>query len=358
MGALIPPAPNVFKFLALFLCLFNGAYPTPLGNGTRSVNSASLTISNDDIDATVSNPPSMNSPKPPPSPTSEPTAAETPNSSRIVKKAEFISPSLFYQQGQMSVECPSQKGVMAIIRDYVGGTRRYPLPDLVGTGITAEEWNRQLDVWGKVIEDDPVAGKAKRYVQNLQKRCFACRCNSETARLVHETSPLRRNPCSNRMIALKCEVYFQYEGQALRFTTPPWDPPSLPLENLEPLEPYFDIDRSLWADHDPNDPNPPPIRLYGPQANPINLDFDLDDFLDFTGMGDQDMFDVPPGLEYEYGYGHGPHGYGYGFGEGSGGSGSGSGGSGRAKRDLGRRNKAYRVNEGDLETEKARMKRN
>ncbi|KAF3225533.1 hypothetical protein TWF191_005237 [Orbilia oligospora] len=130
------------------------------------------------------------------------------------------------------------------------------------------------------------------------------------------------------------------------------------IEYQEPLEPYFDIDRSLWADHDPNDPNPPPIRLYGPQANPINLDFDLDDFLDFTGMGDQDMFDVPPGLEYEYGYGHGPHGYGYGFGEGSGGSGSGSGGSGRAKRDLGRRNKAYRVNEGDLETEKARMKRN
>ncbi|KAF3177102.1 hypothetical protein TWF225_008499 [Orbilia oligospora] len=315
----------------------------------------------------------MNSPKLPPSPTSKPTAAETPNSSRIIKKAEFISPSLFYQQGQMSIECPNQKVVMAIIRDYVGGTRRYPLPDLVGTGITAEEWNRQLDVWGKVIEDNPVAGKAKRYVQNLQKRCFACRCNPETARLVHETNALLSNPCSNRMIALKCEVYFQcactvpliqptfnatyrsvplryfqdainripryireragddwiwevpssmaeYEGQILRFTTPLWDPPSLPLENSEPLEPYFDVDRSLWADHDPNDPNPPPIRLYGPQANPVNLDFDLDDFLDFTGTGDQDMFDVPPGLEYEHGL--------------------------------------YRVNEGDLETEKPRMKRN
>ncbi|KAF3255356.1 hypothetical protein TWF192_002712 [Orbilia oligospora] len=153
------------------------------------------------------------------------------------------------------------------------------------------------------------------------------------------------------MIALKCEVYF------LPLIQPTFNATyrSVPLRYFQDA-----INRipSLWADHDPNDPNPPPIRLYGPQANPINLDFDLDDFLDFTGMGDQDMFDVPPGLEYEYGYGHGPHGYGYGFGEGSGGSGSGSGGSGRAKRDLGRRNKAYRVNEGDLETEKARMKRN
>ncbi|KAF3098540.1 hypothetical protein TWF102_006097 [Orbilia oligospora] len=121
MNALIPPAPKIFKFLALFLCLFNGAYSTPLGNGTHSVNSASLTISNDDINTTVSNSHSMNSPKLPPSPTSKPTAAETPNSSRIIKKAEFISPSLFYQQGQMSIECPNQKVVMAIIRDYVGG---------------------------------------------------------------------------------------------------------------------------------------------------------------------------------------------------------------------------------------------
>ncbi|EGX51757.1 hypothetical protein AOL_s00043g776 [Orbilia oligospora ATCC 24927] len=212
MNALIPPAPKIFKFLALFLCLFNGAYSTPLGNGTRSVNSANLIRSNDDINTTVSHSPSMNSPKLPPSPTFKPTgtAAETPNAPRIIKKAEFISPSLFYQQGQMSVECPNQKDIMAIIRDYVGRTRRYPLPDLGGTGITAEEWNRQLDVWEKVIEDKPTAGKAKRYVKNLQKRCFACRCNPETARLVHETNALLiNNPCSNRMIALKCEAYFR-----------------------------------------------------------------------------------------------------------------------------------------------------
>ncbi|KAK6517681.1 hypothetical protein TWF506_004863 [Arthrobotrys conoides] len=338
---------KILQYLFLFLCIFDGAYSTPLDNGKRpdSIQSTNLTTTSNKTNSLNSSFPG--SPDLSPSHVSKPVAVETSASGGIMEKKEIVPSHLFYSQvnGMIAI-CPPRRHLMEIIMDYVKG--RSSTPDLdPSQGLTLDEWEKQIERWDAAVVRNPDREKAKRYVRNLIRRCEGCLCDFLTAKM----RPTPRGPggatCNNAAIALKCHIYYkcvcyidliqptigpdyqdvpliyfqnainripehirrvmnnwlwhvpptmaEYEGQTLGFTRDARTYHSEPLDD-EPSDDELSDDETQVPHHD-SDSNSDfdggrLTPLYGPQGEAGGFALDWDSLFD-TGKEDEDTDHTP-----------------------------------------------------------------